>query len=156
MTDEARTTWALEREIVLTRVFDAPRERVFRAFTSPDIGTWFGPKGFVCTTLEMRVAVGGTWRFSFRGPDGTLYDNRIVYLEIVENERLVFDHGRDVDDDAGRFRVTITFDAQSNGKTVLMMRQLHPTKAQRDGGIGFGAVELGMQTLDKLEAHLRG
>ena len=50
--------------------------------------------------------------------------------------------------------VTVTFDAQSDGKTVLTMRQLHPTKEQRDAGIGFGAVEFGYQTLGKLARHL--
>ena len=58
-------------------------------------------------------------------------------------------------DDPHRFRVTITFDSQSDGKTVLTMRQLHPTRAQRDAGIGFGAVELGYTTLDKLAENLR-
>ncbi len=48
----------------------------------------------------------------------------------------------------------VTFDSQSDGKTVVTLRQLHPTKAQRDAGIGFGAVEYGYQTLDKLAAHL--
>jgi uncharacterized protein YndB with AHSA1/START domain len=51
--------------------------------------------------------------------------------------------------------VTITFDEQSDGKTVVTLRQLHPTKQQRDATIGFGAVELGFQTLDKLAEHLR-
>ena len=52
--------------------------------------------------------------------------------------------------------MTVTFDVQSDGKTVLTMRQLHPTAKQRDAGIGFGAVELGYQTLDKLARHLGG
>ena len=55
----------------------------------------------------------------------------------------------------GKFRVTITFDEQADKKTVVTLRQLHPTKAQRDAGIGFGAVELGYQTLDKLAEYLR-
>jgi uncharacterized protein YndB with AHSA1/START domain len=153
----ARETWALDREIVLTRVFDAPRELVFDAWTEREhVSRWFGPKGFVTTTHEMDFRVGGMWRFEMRGPDGTRYDNRIVYLEIKRPERLVFDHGHDKDDDPTRFRVTVTFDEQSDGKTVLTLRQLHPTKAQRDEGIGFGAVELGQQTLDKLAEHLRG
>lgn len=54
----------------------------------------------------------------------------------------------DLDDDATRFRVTLTFDQQSDGKTVVTLRQLHPTKGQRDDGIGFGAVEIGYTTLD--------
>lgn len=149
--------WDLEREIVLCRVFDAPRELVFEAWTDPEhIGRWFGPKGFVTTTREMDAKVGGRWRFDMRAPDGKVYDNRIVYLEVKSPERLVFDHGSDIDDDPNRFRVTLTFDEQSDGKTVVTLRQLHPTKAQRDAGIGFGAVELGYQTLDKLGEHLRG
>ena len=65
------------------------------------------------------------------------------------------DHGSDVDDDPGCFRVTITLDEQADGKTVLTLRQLHPSVEQRAAGIGFGAVELGLQTLDKLARHLR-
>lgn len=64
------------------------------------------------------------------------------------------DHGSDIDADPGRFRTTITFDAQSDGKTVLTLRQLHPSKDQRQAGIGFGAVEYGYQTLDKLAHHV--
>lgn len=157
MTAQNEQATLIEREIVLSRVFNAPRELVFKAWTDPkDISNWFGPKGFVTTTHERDVRVGGLWRFDMRAPDGTLYPNRIVYLEIKEPELLVFDHGSDKDNDPGKFRVTITFDSQSDGKTVLTLRQLHPNKAQRLAGIGFGAVELGYQTLDKLAAHLRG
>ena len=56
-------------------------------------------------------------------------------------------------DDPARFRTTLTFDAQSNGKTVVTLRQLHPSKAQRDATIGFGAVEIGYTTLDALGAY---
>ena len=152
----AERTWSLDREIVLTRVFDAPRELVFEAWTKPEHAMkWFGPKGFSCTLHEMDVRVGGRWRFDMLAPDGKLYPNRIEYLEIVPNERLVFWHGDDIDDDPKRFYVTITFDMQHNNKTVVTMRQLHPSKEQRDAGIGFGAVELGMQTMDKLAEYLR-
>lgn len=154
--DAADRTWSLDREIVLTRVLDAPRELVFEVWTKPEHAmTWFGPKGFTCTLHEMDVRVGGRWRFDMLGPDGKLYSNRVEYLEIVPSERLVFWHGSDIDDDPKRFHVTITFDRQHNNKTVLTLRQLHPSKAQRDAGIGFGAVELGMQTMDKLAEHLR-
>lgn len=149
-------TWELEREIVLTRVFDAPRELVFRAWTDKaHVGKWFGPRGYTCNTHEIDVKPGGMWRFDLIAPNGHRFDNRVVYLEISPPERLVFDHGSDKDDDPGRFRVTVTFDEQSNKKTVVTLRQLHPTKAQRDAGIGFGAVELGQQTMDKLAEHLR-
>lgn len=145
----------LDREIVLSRVFNAPRELVFKAWTdAAQISRWFGPKGFTTTTHEMDARVGGRWRFDMKAPDGTVYTNRVVFLEIRAPELLVFDHGADQDNDPGKFRVTLTFDSQSDGKTVLTLRQLHPSKQQRQAGIGFGAVELGYQTLDKLAAHL--
>ena len=148
----------LDREIVLSRVIDASREQVFRAWVDPErMFQWFGPRGFRCEVHQTGTAeVGAVWRFDMIAPDGHRYDNRMVFLEVTPAERLVLDHGRDIDDDPTRFRVTLTFDAQSDGKTVLTLRQLHPTKAQREGGIGFGAVELGYQTLDKLAAHLHG
>ena len=78
----------------------------------------------------------------------------VMFTGDVQPRLLVMDHGSDKDDDPGRFRVTITFDEQSNGKTVVTLRQLHPTSAQREASIGFGAVEFGNQTLDKLAAHV--
>lgn len=153
--DAADRTWALDREIVLTRVFEAPRARVFKAWTHPEHAmTWFGPRGYTCKLHEMNVRVGGLWRFDMFGPDGKRWPNRIEYIEIVPDERLVFWHGSDIDHEQ-RFHVTITFDEQRNNKTVVTLRQLYSTKAQRDEKLGFGAVELGLQTLDKLAEHLR-
>ncbi len=157
MSNDPRKTWALEREIVLCRVINAPRERVFAAWTDPNqIRQWFGPAGFTTETLECDIRPGGRWRFIYTGPDGTKYDNRMVFLRIEAPRLIEIEHGSDKDNDPARFHVTVTFDAQSNGKTVLTMRQLHPTAEQRAAGIGFGAVELGYQTLDKLARHLGG
>ena len=156
MASNVSPSWSLDREIVLSRVYDFPRPLVFEAWTKPEhISQWFGPAGYTTTTHEADFRVGGRWRFVMHAPDGRRYDSRIVFLDIAEPERLVFEHGSDVDDDPGRFHVTITFDVQSNGKTVVTLRQLHPTAEQRAAGIGFGAVELGYQTLDKLAEHLR-
>ncbi|MBA3456360.1 MAG: SRPBCC domain-containing protein [Deltaproteobacteria bacterium] len=152
----AEPTWSADREIVLSRVFDAPRELVFKVWTDREhISKWFGPRGFTTVTRAMDARVGGQWRFDMTAPDGTVFTNRVTYLEIVPPERLVFDHGSDRDDDPNQFRVTVTFDEQSDKKTVVTMRQLHPTRERRNAGIGFGAVELGYQTLDKLAAHLQ-
>ena len=147
----------LDREIVLSRVIDAPRDLVFRAWVEPKrMFQWFGPRGFRCEVRQASEATAGAmWRFDMIAPDGRRYVSRMVFLEVIPNERLVLDHGADKDDDPNRFRMTITFDEQSDGKTVLTLRQLHPSKAQRDGTIGFGAVELGYQTLDKLGEYLR-
>ncbi|MBV8692322.1 MAG: SRPBCC family protein [Actinobacteria bacterium] len=149
------TTWALDREIVLVRVLDAPRDAVFDAWTEADaFCQWFGPDGFTCNVYEMDARPGGRARLDMTAPDGTVFTGRFDYLEVVPGERLVFDHGADVDDDPDRFRMTVTLDEQSDGKTVLTLRQLHPTAQRRTDVIGFGAVELGLQTLTKLARHL--
>ena len=148
--------WSLDREIVLSRVFEAPRELVFAAWTKEEhLTKWFGPKGFTTKSRECDVRVGGRWRFDMIAPDGKVWDNRMVFLEIKAPSLVVLDHGTDKDDCERRFRVTITFDEQSDKKTVVTMRQLHPTKEQRDAGIAFGAVEIGYTTMDKLAEHLR-
>ncbi|MGE0241405.1 MAG: SRPBCC domain-containing protein [Parvibaculaceae bacterium] len=77
------------------------------------------------------------------GPDGFKVETQEIDIR-----------GADRDDDPNRFRTIVTFDERSNGKTVVTLRQLHPTKARRDAGIGFGAVEYGYQTLDKLARHV--
>jgi uncharacterized protein YndB with AHSA1/START domain len=147
--------WSIERETVLSRVFHAPRDLVFRAWTEKEhLPRWFGPKGFVCSTHEIDLREGGRWRFDMHAPDGTCYPNLIVFLEVKYPERLVMDHCTGKDEDPNRFRVIVTFDEQSKDKTVVTMRQLHPTRERRAEVIGFGAVELGYQTLDKLAQHL--
>lgn len=145
--------WSLDREIVLSRVIAAPRALVFRAWTELEhLSRWFGPDGISCVTHEADLREGGRWRFDMVAADGTVYPNRMVFLEVRAPERIVFDHGNDVDEDPDRFRVTITFDEQANGKTVVTLRQLHPTAARRAAVMAFGAVEFGYQTLAKLAA----
>ncbi|WP_186294099.1 SRPBCC family protein [Bradyrhizobium guangdongense] len=153
----ALSQWSLDREVVLSRVIDAPRDLVFEAWTDPKhLPQWFGPAGFKIVTKEIDVCVGGHWRFDMIAPDGTLYPNRMQFRRIETPRLIEIDHGSDKDDDPGMFRTTVTFDSQSDGKTVLTLRQLHPTAAQREAVIGFGAVEYGNQTLDKLAAHVMG
>jgi uncharacterized protein YndB with AHSA1/START domain len=155
MTRSAWADWPLDREIVLARVIDAPRERVFDAWTDPDqLVAWFGPSGMNIETREIEVVPGGSWRFDMVGSDGTRYDNRITFLNLDRPRLIELDHGSDQEEDPGRFRMLVTFDEQSDGKTVLTLRQMHPSREQRDATVGFGAVEFGCQTLDKLTAHL--
>ncbi len=144
----------IENEVVLTRVIDAPLTRVFAAWTDPeDLPVWFGPAGFSCKTHAIDIREGGHWHFDMTGPDGTLFPNWMEFLEIVPDARIVTLHGaRRGDQDA--HRVTVTFDSQSNGKTVVTLRQLHTSPERRAAVIGFGAVELGLQTLDKLAARV--
>lgn len=76
----------------LTRVFDAPREVVFKVWTDPKhVAEWWGPRGFQTTIHEMDVRPGGRWRYAMRGPDGNDYPFDGVFVEVVKPERLVFD-----------------------------------------------------------------
>ncbi len=154
-TNAVLSQWALDREIVLSRVIDAPRDIVFSAWTDPNhLPNWFGPAGFTVETKEIDISVGGLWRYDMTAPEGQCWPSRIQFLRIERPTLIQFEHGSDIDDDPARFRTTITFDEQDDGKTVIMLRQLHPTKAQRDAGIGFGAVEYGYQTVEKLARYV--
>ena len=149
--DAASTT--ADREIVTERVFDAPRELVFKAWIDPSrIDEWWGPNGFTTTTHERDVRAGGVWRFIMHGPDGVDYDNEVVYLEIVDPERLVYVHG---DGGATRqFQTTVTFE-EHDGKTKLTMRAVFATAEERDRVVEeVGAIEGGNQTLDRLGQYL--
>ncbi|MBV9833757.1 MAG: SRPBCC family protein [Alphaproteobacteria bacterium] len=151
----ALSQWALDREIVLSRIIAARRETVFAAWTDPEhLPRWFGPAGFTIESKEIDIRVGGVWRFDMIAPDGRRFINRMTFRRIERPTLIEFDHGTDSDDDPAQFRTTLTFDEQSDGKTVITLRQLHPTKARRDAVIGFGAVEYGYQTLDKLARHV--
>jgi uncharacterized protein YndB with AHSA1/START domain len=141
-----------DREIVIERIVDAPPELVWRAWTEPDqIAKWWGPDGFTTTIHEMHVRVGGVWRFMMHGPDGTDYPNRVVYREIVEPERLVYDHSDDEGND--RFRSTVTFAALGK-RTKVTLRAVFETAQARAAKVKFGAVEGGRQTLARLGQHL--
>ena len=144
-----------DREIVLTRDFDAPRELVWQAWTDPEhAAQWWGPTGFTNTIQEMDVRPGGVWRLVMHGPDDTDYPNKIVYIEVVKPERLVYTHGSGEEDDPGQFLVTVTFDEQG-GKTRLSMKSLFASAAERDKVVKeFHAIEGGNQTLDRLAEHL--
>ena len=145
-----------DREMVITRTVGAPRALVWQAWTQPQhIAAWWGPDGFRTTIHEMAVAVGGVWRFIMHGPDGTDYPNRIVYREIVEPERLVYDHDDDSPNPNISFRSTVTFEEQG-GKTRLTLRALFPTKEAREAALKFGAEEGGKQTLARLDGHVKG
>lgn len=149
------SAWPLDREIVISRVVDAPRQLVFEAWTDPaQLPAWFGPEGFAIETRQIDVRAGGTWRFDMIAPDGTRYGNRMAFLRIEAPALIEVLHGSDIDDDPAAFAMLLTLDEQSNGKTIVTLRQMHPSRALRDQKVGFGAVEYGGQTLDKLARHV--
>lgn len=151
-------TWSLDREIVLTKLLDHPRDTVFAAWMDPAaLAAWYGPAGLTIETHEADIREGGVWLFDMVGVfhgEAQRFANLMRFLEIVPNERIVADYGTPDPEDPDRFRMTVTFDEQADGKTVLTMRQLHPNRERRQAVIGFGAVEYGLQTLEGLAAWL--
>ena len=143
-----------DREIVLTRVLDAPRELVFKAWTeSMHIAQWWGPRGFTTTIHEMDVRPGGVWRFIMHGPDGRDYRNKIVYHEVVKPEYLSYSQSGD--GDKVRFDAKVTFTVEQSAKTKLTLRLIFATAAERDHVIKeYGAIEGGHQTLARLAQYV--
>ena len=144
-----------DREIVTTRLIDAPRELVYEAWTDPKhVGHWFGPDGFTTITKSMDVRPGGKWVFVMHGPDGTEWPNVVTYEEVTPPTRLVYLHGDDKEPDM--FHVTMTLDDEG-GQTALTMRAVFKSAAARDFVVRErGAIEGGKQTVQRLEAYVRG
>jgi uncharacterized protein YndB with AHSA1/START domain len=143
------------REIVTTRVINAPRELVWKAWTEVALlSQWWGPDGFTTTTSAFDFRPGGIWRFVMHGPDGRDYQNRIRYAEIIKPDRIVVEHDDGADVPEISFRNTVTF-VESGGKTTVTMRAELPTAAERDRVVkDHGAVEGGKQTLARLDAFV--
>ncbi len=109
-----------DNELRLVRAFSAPVELVWEAFTNEKHQQkWWGPRGFTITTKSKDLRVGGKWIYTMHSPDGVDYPNITTYYEVVENSRLVYDHGANENQDA-LFRVTVTFE-EFKGRTVMDM-----------------------------------
>ena len=145
-----------ERELVLTRTFNAPRALVFAAWTDPTrVAQWWGPHGFTTPVCEVDARPGGAIRIHMRGPDGTVYPMTGVYQEVVAPERLVFTSA--ALDKTGKplFEVltTVTF-AEQGGKTTLTLRA-RVIKSTAEAAPYLQGMEAGWtQTLERLETHL--
>ncbi len=142
--------------ITMEREFDASPDVLFRAFTEAEaLKAWYGPNGFTITVHARDFRVGGLFRFTMHGPDGTDYPNRIAYRDIKPGERLAYRHDSDIDNDPRAFEVTVTFEALGASRTLLTMQSIFPSIEARNAVMKFGAVELGMQTLEKLAAYVK-
>ena len=141
------------RELVLERVYDAPRELVYKVWTDPrHVVHWWGPNGFTTTNHSMEVKVGGMWRYTMHGPDGTDYPNRMTFLVVEPNKRLVYDHGDD--ENPRMFQASASFD-DLGGKTRLTLRLVFDTAEQRNETVEkAGAIEGGKQTLARLAEYI--
>jgi uncharacterized protein YndB with AHSA1/START domain len=157
-TSNARTSVepsTADREIVLTRLVDAPRELVFEVWTKPEhVAQWWGPNGFSTTISEMDVRPGGVWRHVMHGPDGRDYVNNIVFLEVVRPERIVYKHQPEKGAEPVNHETTVTF-VDRAGKTEVTLRMLFASPAAREHIVKtYGAIEGGKQTLGRLDAYL--
>ena len=145
-----------DRELVFTRVFDAPRELVWKAWTEPEhVSQWWGPRGFTTTIHDMDLRPGGIWRQTMHGPDGTNYPSKHVFIEVVKHERISYTlTGGKEGDPVHQLEQTWTFEAQGD-KTKLTLRMLFPSAAAMEQIVKtYGAVEGAKQTLDRLAEHL--
>ncbi len=114
-----------ERELTITRVFNAPRSLVFRVWTQPEhFSRWLGPKDFTAIACQMNVQVGGMYRACIRSPEGTDHWMQGVYREIIDPERLVFTFAWEDENSQPKHEtlVTITFTEQ-NDQTLMSFHQ---------------------------------
>ncbi|GLY89810.1 SRPBCC family protein [Actinoallomurus iriomotensis] len=143
-----------DREIVISRAIDAPRELVFEAFTEVrHLSRWWGPEGFSTTTRAFEFRVGGVWDFVMHGPDGTDYQEWISWTEITPPERIALLHGESRGD-PNAFESVLTF-ASEGAATRIEMRTVFPTKELCDEAAEkYHAIEAGRQTLSSLAAYV--
>ena len=155
MEQEAPATSATaDREILITRDIDAPRELVFEAFTEVrHLSRWWGPDGFTTTTRAFEFRAGGEWEFEMHAPDGTDYQEWISWIEIAPPERIGLLHGESRGD-PNAFESVLTF-ADEGAATRIEMRTVFPTEELRDEAVEkYHAIEGGQQTLSNLAAYV--
>src|SRR4051812_30888425 len=114
-----------DREIRISRVLDAPLDLVWEVWTNPDhLRNWWGPDGFTNTISKMDVRKEGEWDLVMHGPDGTDYKNKSIFKEIIQHQKIVYEHVS-----APKFIATVEFEAQGD-KTLLSWHMLFNTKEE--------------------------
>lgn len=149
-----------DREVLMTRTFDAPRRLVWEAWTRPELlKKWLhGCDDWTLAVCEMDLRPGGAFRWVWRGPDGTEMGLRGVYREIVPPERLVHTEIFDEDWTGGETLVTLVLTERA-GQTTVAMTVLYSSREARDGALKTGmqeGMEVGYQRLEKLLASMGG
>jgi uncharacterized protein YndB with AHSA1/START domain len=140
-------------EIKITRIYDAPVQAVWDAWTDPEqVAQWWGPRGFTLTTHSKDLRPGGSWVYTMHGPDGVDYPNKTLYLEVEKNSKLVYDHGGN-DDRPPMFRVTVLL-SEVNGKTKMEMSMRLPTPEAAAETRKFIKKAGGDSTWDRLAEYL--
>ncbi|MEP9368766.1 SRPBCC family protein [Xanthobacter sp. VNH20] len=138
------------RTMVLQRVIRAPRSIVWNTWMNPEtLPQWWGPEGFSCQTKRIDLRTGGEWLFDMIGPDGTVYPNHHRYIEVMPDERIGYTllWGESGPKHADAW---VSMEDQ-DGATKVTLGMVFSTEAEFQQAKGFGAIELGLQTLGKLE-----
>lgn len=140
-----------EREVLVSRLINAPQEKVYDAWVDPEkVVKWWGPRGFTNTNIEMNVTPGGKWRYTMHGPDGTDFPNVIVYTEVKPPDLLAYEHKGEGDFADVAFSVRVTFEAE-DGKTRVTMRSIFEDPAVlKKVAEKYGAIEGAKQNLERL------
>jgi uncharacterized protein YndB with AHSA1/START domain len=152
---ESAVASPIDREILITRVFDAPRELVFAAWTDRDhVEQWWGPKGYSSFDCEIDLRVGGVFSLKMRGPDGTVYPCTGVFREVVKPERIVYSGPSEKNHPCGaglppNAIVTVTF-AEQDRKTTLTIHTRLESAVDRDAAVAAGFVPGWESTLERL------
>ena len=142
---------ATDRELIVSRVFDAPRDLAFDAFTRPEhVARWWAPDGFTIVSSDMDVRPGGTWRLVLRTPGGGEFANLITYREVARPQRLVYVYSAGPEQNAeSDVETTLSF-ADERGKTRVTMRLVFPSAAVRDYAVTkYGAEQGAKGALDR-------
>ena len=142
MNETLKVTTPTDREIVITRVFDAPRSLIFNCMSKPElVRRWLlGPPGYTMPVCEIDFRVGGRYRYVWRGPDGTEMGMGGVYREIVLSERIVQTELFDQDWTGGETVGTALLTEQGS-RTTLTITELYSSKEARDGALRTGMAE---------------
>ena len=145
---------ASERQIIITRTFNAPRDLVWKMFTEPGhIKRWWGPKGFTTPVCEIDLRVGGIWHYVLRSPDGFEFAVDQIYHEIKAPERIVYGQSA-ATPESEETTHTLTFE-QLDGQTKVTLISQFSTDAEYDETVRRGfAVGVG-EGLDTLEEYLK-
>lgn len=148
-------TTPTDREIVLTRMFAAPRRMVFDAFTKPELlERWFGARGWNLVVCEIDLRLGGAWRFVSRGPDGTEMGHGGLYRVILPPDRLVYTELFDDQSYPGESLITHEF-VERNGTTTLTSTVLYASQESRDTVLKYPMERGVAESYDRLAEMLR-
>jgi uncharacterized protein YndB with AHSA1/START domain len=151
--NQLTVTTPSDREIVMTRVFDAPRELVFEAHSSCEhLSNWWGPRRYEITSCQLDFRPGGAWRIVHRDPEGEEYVFHGEYREIVRPERIVWTF--EFEGFPGSVAVETMTLTEHDGKTTFKSTSVFDTVEERDGMLQSGMESGAAETMDRLDEYL--